>query len=190
MKVSNHKFLGAIALTSLAMSGAILTGCGNNGKATNTQGQTQFLQAGGKQFASTGGAQQPSCPYTPNIQPKQEWFYDGADYYRGCVGSNNADVYIQGKSRTGEEICVFPAEQGPNSAIAHKPDLETGFPLSECKPGSDTTPVQFSFAGISYNYVFVVNKSLKQQMERCLALGNYYACPITYPYTFSYGRFR
>jgi hypothetical protein len=129
-----------------------------------------------------------TCPNTANVLSNSDSSYTtSAGRYTVCSQTSNlANIKVHGTTMGSNTICVFPIQQVDSSHVYFKPDLSTGLPYASCATiTSSSSGLEFIFAGMSFNAVFIVDDIYKNQMQSCLANANPGACPV-----YSYGQFR
>ena len=185
MKTTSIKLLSLL----LAASAMTLGGCGNfsNSRRVIAPESTYNPQGTVNEYSAALSDTSYDCPLYPNVTPDYDYDFDGSGHYTICKSRETQEtVQIQGRTSLSDTICVFPTQYVNEDNSFWKPDPYNGGPLSTCTTVNDTEGVYLTFAGITFNAVFVVDKSYRMQMATCLAAGNYNLCPKYY----SYGRFR
>lgn len=129
-----------------------------------------------------------TCPNTANVLSNSDSAaYSNAGKYTVC--SNSTDITaikVHGTTMGSSGICVFPVQYIDSSHVYFKPDLTTGLPYSICQTvNSASSGLEFTFSGMNFNAVFIVDDTSQSQMQMCLANANAGGCPL-----YSYGKFR
>jgi hypothetical protein len=184
---------------------AFASGCGNSFKTNVLKATTGSGSSASGQYLLSEDGTDPltgqtadvssaySCPAKANVAPDYDWEFNGSFFFKACPSKNNtSDLHIDGWTPNSSTICIFPAMVYSQTRTAYIPhaatgasDLQAGQPEVQCKTNG-TLGVNVSFAGMTYNAVFVVELPDVAKMQTCLLTGNYFLCPRNY----SFGQFR
>lgn len=119
------------------------------------------------------------CPQSPNVNPYQDNF-DFLDEFTVCTqASSAANFSVTGRlsSPSVSKICAFPANVINGTQVATVIDPSSGLPAYNCETVKSNGPTFFSFSGLTFNSVYIVEYQNLTQMQQCLLQNNGGVCP-------------
>ncbi len=131
------------------------------------------------------------CPNEPNIKPDYDHWRDGSGYFTVCRKPERPHIKLypdEDAQNNPDTICLFPALYDSEVGVPYPKLDENLIPYSKCFDLNDNgLSVGFPAEDFKFNFMFVIDKKDKEQMEECLIWvladpSYYHTCP-----DFSYG---
>lgn len=173
-------------MASATVALLLVTGCG-----PLMPGDRYVATGPARTFALSSGTSDAnfSCPTAPNVL--EEYDDDLLDTGKFSVCTSRSTIYtvrIHGQTKSGNEICVFPAQYIDSNHLISKLDSR-GYPMVTCAStesiAAGTTGIVMNFENTNFNAAFIVERQYRDAMQMCLFSSSPHSCP-----EYSYGKFR